>query len=90
MQIHMTHCRAVVLTVAILVLTTAGSPGWAEDPVRGGTLNFLTNPQPRMLTSAFETGTANGLVSTKIHDGLINLDMNMQPQPARRVLEHER
>lgn len=58
-------------------------PGEADDatPQRGGTLNFLAEPEPPVLTSLVSTSGAVMKVNAKVIEGLLTYDFNMQPVP---------
>ena len=57
----------------------AQSPG---TPVKGGVLNIAVAPEPTGLTSAFITTMNIGMVSSKVLEGLVSYDLNLQPVPA--------
>jgi peptide/nickel transport system substrate-binding protein len=68
---------------AALALPTAA---WAATPAaagpqRGGTLVLAPGNEPPLLTSALTTAGPTQNVSTKIFDGLVAYDTNLQPQP---------
>ncbi len=48
---------------------------------RGGVLTIVVNPEPTMLTSAFNTATPIGITSTKMLEGLIGYDKNLEMVP---------
>ncbi|TNE42782.1 MAG: ABC transporter substrate-binding protein, partial [Alphaproteobacteria bacterium] len=48
---------------------------------RGGTLTVAVTPEPPLLTSAFHSGAANGIVSTKMMEGLIAYDQELNLHP---------
>jgi len=54
----------------------------SADPVRGGVLNAVIFPEPPMIVSAYNSSTYVGIVSTKIHEGLLTYDFDMTPRPA--------
>ena len=55
----------------------------AADPVRkrGGTISAVPLPEPARLQAAIDTGVPVQLVSSKMHNGLLNYDLNMKPVP---------
>ena len=67
-----------------------GLPWWTDaafaadagTPVRGGVLNIAISPEPTGLTSAFITTMNIGMVSSKVLEGLVSYDLNLQPVPA--------
>ncbi|AXK67747.1 ABC transporter substrate-binding protein [Burkholderia sp. IDO3] len=55
------------------------APGGAR--ARGGTLNVLINPEPPVLVSLFQTTGPTLAASSKVHDGLLAYDFDLQPKP---------
>jgi peptide/nickel transport system substrate-binding protein len=55
-----------------------------EEPVRGGTLRFLVDPEPTSLVPLSDTTGANVMLSCKITEGLYgyDLDFSLRPQLA--------
>jgi hypothetical protein len=51
-------------------------------PVSGGVLKVAVSPEPTLLTSAFITTMNIGQVSSKVLEGLVSFDLNLQPVPA--------
>lgn len=65
-------------------LPLAGSLAFAAAGQKGrpgGTLTIVVNPEPNMLTSAFNTATPIGIISTKILEGLVGYDKNLELVP---------
>ncbi len=54
----------------------------AQEPVKGGTLTMIAQPEPPTLVSAFNSAAPIGIVSTKIFEGLLTYDFDMNPKPA--------
>ena len=54
----------------------------ADEPKSGGALNMVLFPEPPMITSAFNSSTYVGVVSTKVHDGLLTYEFDMTPRPS--------
>ncbi|MGQ4274656.1 ABC transporter substrate-binding protein [Terrihabitans sp. B22-R8] len=54
----------------------------ASEPVRGGTLITVIQPEPTSLNSVVNNNYANGSVSANVYDGLLRYDDAMAPQPA--------
>ncbi|MGL4286434.1 MAG: ABC transporter substrate-binding protein [Phreatobacter sp.] len=53
----------------------------AETPRRGGTLNFVIHPEPTTL-ACFNTTEGPAIqASTKVHEGLLTYDFDLNPQP---------
>ncbi|MGL9736507.1 MAG: hypothetical protein ACR5LF_15930 [Symbiopectobacterium sp.] len=50
-------------------------------PQRGGTLNFLAEPEPPALISQVSTSGAMMKVNAKVIEGLLDYDFNMNPVP---------
>ncbi len=68
---------AFTITVA---LTTAASA--QQAPVHGGVLQAIVQPEPPVLTTAFNTSFPIGTVGTNILEGLLAFDDKQQLQPA--------
>src|SRR3712207_5907619 len=64
---------------ALFVLSLP-NPG-VTQPVQGGTLIMTMAAEPPLLVSATNSSLFAGVVSTKIHDGLLVYDEKLQPQP---------
>ena len=62
------------------LLVMAASATQAQQA--GGTLRMVVFPEPPVLVSAANSSTFPGIVSTKIHEGLLKYDMNMKPLPS--------
>jgi peptide/nickel transport system substrate-binding protein len=60
----------------------AAHPVTAQQPARGGTLTMLVQPEPPILVSAFNSAAPIGVVSTKMLEGLVSYDLEMEPQPS--------
>ncbi|MFJ3044795.1 ABC transporter substrate-binding protein [Herbaspirillum chlorophenolicum] len=48
----------------------------------GGTLQAIVQPEPPVLTNAFNTSFPIGVVATNVFDGLITFDEQQRPQPS--------
>jgi len=70
------------LLLPVLSLPAAAQTQTAAAPVRGGILNVNVAPEPTLLTSAFITTMNIGQVSSKVLEGLVSYDLNLQPVPA--------
>ncbi len=70
-----------VVSVSLLVFLGAPLSG-AQEPVKGGTLTMVVQPEPPGLVSAFNSAGPIGVVSTKILEGLITYDYDMNPKPS--------
>lgn len=75
------RARLAVVAVAILM---AASPVRAAEPVRGGTLSLILNPEPAILVAGLNSASPVYTVSPKIFDGLVTYDteFNLVPQLA--------
>lgn len=71
--------RCVALAAASLVI--APSAGAAE-PVKGGTLIITTTPEPSIITNALSSAPTTNEVGTKIFDGLLEYDNDLNPTPS--------
>lgn len=60
----------------VLVLNTSA---WAQK--QGGTLVMIVQPEPPTLASYLSTSGPIGMVASKIYDGLLEYDTELQPQP---------
>ena len=76
------------LSLALLAIAVAGRPATAQqpaapagEPVRGGTLTMTVNPEPPLLLSAINTTLQMGMITTKVMEGLLSYDLNLNPQP---------
>ncbi|MBG6244064.1 ABC transporter substrate-binding protein [Candidatus Symbiopectobacterium sp. 'North America'] len=78
-----------ILSALIMVTSLFSLPGLADTatpqpgvtPQRGGTLNFLAEPEPPVLTSLVSTSGAVMKVNAKVIEGLLDYDFNMNPVP---------
>ena len=59
----------------------AALPAAAQEPVKGGTLTMIVQPEPPILVSAINSAAPIGIVSTKILEGLLTYDYDMNPKP---------
>jgi peptide/nickel transport system substrate-binding protein len=50
-------------------------------PRQGGSISMVPIPEPARLQTAIDTGVPVQLVSGKMHNGLLNYDMDMKPVP---------
>lgn len=53
----------------------------AATPVTGGALAFAINPEPPFLLGAINSTLQMGMVTSKVMEGLLSYDLNMNPQP---------
>ncbi|MEE3662053.1 ABC transporter substrate-binding protein [Brenneria sp. g21c3] len=65
----------------LLTISSYSSFIFAEEPVKGGTLDMIVSPAPQILTSGPTTAGASIVTSTKIFDGLVSYDFDLNPQP---------
>nr|WED68165.1 ABC transporter substrate-binding protein [Pectobacterium colocasium] len=75
--------KNLLLSALILTSSLLGLAAQAETltPKRGGTLNFLAEPEPPVLTSLVSTSGAVMKVNAKVIEGLLNYDFDMKPTP---------
>lgn len=68
----------------MMLALAAFSPGkvFAETPKNGGTLIMLVLPEPPTLASYISTSGPIGQVATKIYDGLLEYDYDLNPLPS--------
>ncbi len=68
-----------ILFTALLVLGLGFSQ--AESAKQGGTMVMLVQPEPPSLASYLSTSGPIGMVTSKVFDGLLEYDLELQPQP---------
>jgi peptide/nickel transport system substrate-binding protein len=69
------------LAGAISVLVGIGSAA-AQEPVKGGTLTYVFNPEPPALSTIITTSVPVVIVSTKIYESLLNWEgPDLKPLP---------
>lgn len=67
------------LVAAALLIVAA--PALAEEPVHGGTLRYLVDPEPPTLVPIAHTAGATIHVSAKVTEGLLRFTPDLVPQP---------
>jgi len=74
----------VLAMIAAGSIGTAGTAGAAGElgPNKGGVLHAIVQPEPPVLTTAFNTSFPIGVVGTNILEGLLSFDDAQQLQPA--------
>ncbi len=82
----MRFCKKWLATTTVftsMALPTAATQAQTApgQPVRGGTLHALVQPEPTVLTSTVNNGYPNGVVSANVYDGLLTYDKALNPQP---------
>ena len=69
-----------------LVLTALLALGLGVGPAasakKGGTMVLLVQPEPPSLASYLSTSGPIGMVTSKVFDGLLEYDLELQPQPS--------
>src|SRR5665213_3173067 len=70
--------RPLFLAAALLL---CGAAAAAADPVRGGTLTIMLNPEPAGLVSGVNSSSPIYAVSPKMFDGLVTYDKNFKQLP---------
>lgn len=69
-------------TAAGIALATALTVGGALAQSQGGTLVQITQPEPPNLAPYVSTSGPIAQVTSKVFDGLLEYDFNLQPQPS--------
>ncbi|MDF1585517.1 ABC transporter substrate-binding protein [Marinimicrococcus flavescens] len=67
---------------AAVALLAAPGVHAAETPKHGGTLIITTTPEPSLITNALSSAPTTAEVATKIFDGLLEYDMDLEPVPS--------
>jgi peptide/nickel transport system substrate-binding protein len=72
-----------ILALAAPMFVTPGATGATatDNPVHGGTLVAIVQPEPGVLTSNLDVGEAVSTVSSKIFDGLVKLGPEFKLEP---------
>jgi len=73
--------RRTILAALSLSATPFVRPAWADTPQRGGTLNFLVEPEPPALSTIANSAGPSTKVSGKVLEGLLTYDLQMAPRP---------
>jgi len=73
---------AAAAAVLVALPSLAQTQTKAEAPRRGGTLTALVQPEPTLLTSAFNTNNPTLVVSANVFDGLLAYGADQRPQPS--------
>lgn len=63
-----------------LALAAGGSAAIAQT--QGGTIVITTTPEPSIITNALSSAPTTAELATKIFDGLLEYDMDLNPQPS--------
>jgi len=78
---HLVHRLAnTCLAFFLIALSCAAGPALSQQ--KGGTLVMVVQPEPPILVSAFNSAGPIGVVSTKMLEGLLSYDFEMNPKPA--------
>ena len=64
----------------IAVAMAVAGPALAAK--KGGTMVMIVQPEPPTLASYLSTSGPIGMVAAKVYDGLLEYDLNLQPQPS--------
>ncbi|MCL2896615.1 ABC transporter substrate-binding protein [Brenneria tiliae] len=75
------HALLSILVVASSLFSLHGQAA-EPTPKRGGTLNFLVEPEPPVLTTLINTAGPILKVNSKVIEGLLNYDFDLKPVPA--------
>jgi peptide/nickel transport system substrate-binding protein len=65
-----------------LMVAPAIRPALAQEPIRGGTLVAVVQPEPTVLTTTVNNTFPNGVVSVNVFDGLVAYDETLSPRPS--------
>ena len=81
-------CSAAPFLVGLIAIASAICPAAAQqpapaagEPVRGGTLTMTVNPEPPYMLSAINPLLQMGMLTTKVMEGLLTYDFNLNPRP---------
>ncbi|RLM25949.1 ABC transporter substrate-binding protein [Brenneria alni] len=74
--------KQALLLVLAFSLFSLHSQAAEPSPKQGGTLNFLVEPEPPVLTTLVNTAGPILKVNSKVIEGLLNYDFNLNPVPA--------
>lgn len=74
------HFANTCLAVLLIALLCVAGPALSQQ--KGGTLVMVVQPEPPILVSAFNSAGPIGVVSTKMLEGLLSYDFEMNPKPA--------
>ncbi len=69
------------LSLAVGLLALAAGQSWAQEPVRGGTLNMIVQPEPPTVMIGIGRVSPVYFVGSKMFEGLITLAPDMTPLP---------
>ena len=72
----------VLLAAAVAMLVASSATLAQNTPRRGGTLHAIVQPEPPVLTTAFNNSYPIGVVSTNVYEGLLAFDDAQQVIPA--------
>ena len=72
--------QLLLLSTAATFLPTAATRA-AETPPRGGTLNFIVEPEPPTILALAHTAGGTQKISPKITEGLLTYDFGLLPKP---------
>lgn len=80
----LTRIKKTITVFGCALLTmAAASPALAgATPQYGGSLVITTTPEPSLITNALSSAPTTNELATKMFDGLLEYDMDLQPQPS--------
>ncbi len=70
------------LGLALGLVQVAAGSALAGEPKSGGTLIMVVQPEPPSLASYLSTSGPIGQVATKVYDGLLEYDFDLNPKPS--------
>jgi peptide/nickel transport system substrate-binding protein len=69
------------VSIPLTAVAQQSTPAANATPVRGGTLTMSINPEPPFLLNAINSTLQMGMVATKIMEGLVYYDHDLNPKP---------
>jgi peptide/nickel transport system substrate-binding protein len=81
-EVPMQFVRSLLLAAIAGCMLSAGGMAADPQPTRGGTLNSILWPEPPGLVLGLWVNSPTLLPATKIYEGLLSYDFNLNPQPA--------
>jgi peptide/nickel transport system substrate-binding protein len=76
-----TLSRRLTMSLAALLALGVAFPASAQPKPGSNTLTFALSPEPPFLFTAINTTLQMGMVSSKIHESLLKIDLDLKPQP---------
>ncbi|MCG8710276.1 ABC transporter substrate-binding protein [Brenneria sp. 4F2] len=73
--------KRIILSLLLLISAAANAKNAVSTPQRGGSLNFLVEPEPPVLTTLVNTAGPILKVNAKVIEGLLSYDFDLKPIP---------